>query len=105
MRGPQPILVIQQRLAKGFQPGTTCADPSNLRRLVLPSRNVTAGVSLLDPLNYRLQVGWMTVELCPQGGASILARTHLNLFSGRLVDQPTLGAVLKGNPAAFDCCM
>ena len=90
-----------------IQPGTSCGDPNNPRRLVISSKNVTAGVStcLFDQPLQRSRDGWRTIGSCSRGSASAAAHVHFQLINGRLVDRSTVGNDINEKPAMFSRCM
>ncbi len=107
IKAPAAIPASQTPFGEWVQPGTTCGDPNNQRRLVISSKSVTAGFSncLLDPPLQRSRDGWRTVGTCTRGADTAIARVHLQLLNGRLVDRSVLGDVANEKPAVFSRCM
>jgi len=107
MNRPDAIPASETPFGEWIQPGTNCGDPTNPRRLLISSKNVTAGVStcLFDQPLQRSRDGWRTIGSCSRGSASAAARVHFQLINGRLVDRSTVGNAVSEKPAMFSRCM
>lgn len=87
--------------------GTACGDPSNQQRLVIASKDVTAGLTIcqLDPPLKHSRDGWRTEGVCVRAGAAAAVRVHFQLVDGRLVDRSIIGNVASEKPPVFRRCM
>jgi len=107
IEGPYAVSATGTPFGEWVQPGTTCGDPNNAKRLVVASKNIVAGTGTCEietPLQ-RSPDGWRGAGVCTRGAESASVRVHLQLLNGRLVDRSVVGTAPNEKPAVFIRCM